>query len=482
MEKPRSSIWIKPSQFRGGFSASDWSFDPDANPTILDAQGQGRVLFITGEIAPVIDGLRLTDGTALSGGGVSIYTATVTLQHTRIYSNTAGQWGGGVYLENSPSIISDNLIYSNTTLGNGNGGGLALANSSAVLITNTISDNRAHRGGGIYLANYKSGSGALLDDNLIQDNIAFDYSYGGNTYDGAGGGIYIISGYTDTLQSNVISQNTARRGGGLNLSYTPAVLFENTIRENYAPYHGGGLYIQGSQPAIYQNQILTNTADSWGGGMSLLTDFAIVKGNTFQGNTAGECGGGLYTQSASEFVGNIFLANTAVEQGGGIFIVEDIDALYQNTVLVGNHAAEGGGIYLWGAVSHFYHTTISANSSTDGRAVVIDKYPGLVDPLATQHVLAKVAFTNTILANQTTGIFATAANTLTVNGVLWYNTPPPIQAAGASLTRLNEFTGDPKFEPDGYHLKAGSSAIDSGGLPALDHDVDGQLRPDVGQL
>ena len=45
---------------RGGYKLADWTLDPASNPTTLDAQQSGRVLTISGDIAPVIEGFRLT--------------------------------------------------------------------------------------------------------------------------------------------------------------------------------------------------------------------------------------------------------------------------------------------------------------------------------------------------------------------------------------------------------------------------------------
>lgn len=42
---------------RGGYRTTAWKTpDPVANPTILDAQGQGRAAYITGPISPTLGG------------------------------------------------------------------------------------------------------------------------------------------------------------------------------------------------------------------------------------------------------------------------------------------------------------------------------------------------------------------------------------------------------------------------------------------
>lgn len=460
---------------RGGYHPQTWAPDPTLNPTIMDAQGLGRVLFITGTVSPTIDGLRLTNGSGTNGGGVYVDTAAVGLSRNEIYGNWAESWGGGVYVKNSAATIAGNHIYSNTTGDSGRGGGLALSDSPATVDDNVIEDNHAHVGGGIVMNNSQGTGGALLTGNTIRDNVAFDLDRDGRTFDGAGGGIDMSSYLTDTLRYNVISGNTAKWGGGVHGFGAAASVVNNTIQENSAPTHGGGLYVQGSQLTLEGNDILSNTAGSWGGGLQIWVNTSIVRGNTFQGNSAGWRGGGMYARSGAQFDGNLFLGNTATEQGGGAFLIHDSGAIYQNSVFVDNQAAEGGALYIWGANASLIHSTIANNTSGDGRAVVIDKYPGLVNPGEPTIATAAVVFTNTIVAGQPVGVFATEGNTLTIDGVLWYATPTHLQVDGVDLTLQNERTGDPAFQADGYHLRLISAARGQG-VSTLDHDVDGQLR------
>jgi hypothetical protein len=283
---------------------------------------------------------------------------------------------------------------------------------------------------------------------------------------------------------NTISDNTAKRGAGLNIDNAPAVIADNRIEQNQAGLYGGGLCVEGNQPTIRDNRVLMNTAASLGGGL-YLSAVATVRGNLLQGNVA-EYGGGLYRQygqSAATFDDNRFLANTATAQGGGAYLYRDSGAVYRNNVFLTNHAQQGGGLYLSGATSQFVHSTIAGNSSADGRGVVIDRYPGLVNPGAPDQIPSSVAFTNTIFADQTVAIFATADNTLSVDGVLWHDMGTPIVAPGANTTRQHEFQGDPRFSTDGYHLRPGASAALDRGTPVENsRDVDGQLRPMGGGL
>ncbi len=101
---------------RGGYTTSNWSIsNPIANPTILDAQGKGRVIYITGDISPTVEGLNITGGSANGwgyiGGGLYIISATATISNCTIYDNVASTNGNG----------------------SGNGGGLALKGAAAIL-------------------------------------------------------------------------------------------------------------------------------------------------------------------------------------------------------------------------------------------------------------------------------------------------------------------------------------------------------------
>ena len=76
------------------------------------------------------------------------------------------------------------------------------------------------------------------------------------------------------------------------------------------------------------------------------------------------------------------------------------------------------------------------------------------------------------------GITVTGGNTLTVNGVLWYGTPMTVsQSITATVVAQHQYSGAPHFATDGYHLMAGSAAIDKGVDAGVNVDIDGGSRP-----
>ncbi len=341
---------------QGGYTAANWSTpDPEANPTTLDAQGQGRVMVLTGDVAPTVQGLRITGGDAEPedrGGGLYLVSSGGLISGNVIYSNTTPYYGGGVYASSASAVLRHNLIQSNTAgIGVGGGGGVYLEGSSATLEHNTIQGNASFSGGGVNL----SGSAASLKGNTIRDNQA-----------ASGGGLYLV--YSNaTSDGDLISHNTASRGGGLYLYDSSPSLTNTVVADNRATWRGAGLYLTSAS---------RNTAPR-------------LAHPTLARNTGGD--------------------------GSGVHVV---------------HEGQG------------YHS--------------------------------QVDLTNAILVSHTLGITVSAGNTATLNATLWHANDTDWSG---NVIHSADHTGDPAFAPDGYHLTGASAALDVGVDAGVDHDIDGQTRP-----
>ena len=192
---------------RGGYTTTNWTTsDPVANPTTLDAEGGGRVLYITGNINPTIEGLRITGGDATvlgsdeDGGGVFVQFATATFMNNQVFSNTA-HVGGGFNLDQSAATLSHNTIISNNA-GHGGGGLWMWQCDNTTLSGNTISFNTASsQAGGLW-----SGGAS--------DNVIFDSNTFSNNYSGGFAGGLELQGEGYSLIGNTIISNTATHGGG----------------------------------------------------------------------------------------------------------------------------------------------------------------------------------------------------------------------------------------------------------------------------
>jgi len=377
---------------RGGYTTINWSTsNPISYPTTLDGQGQGRVLYITGDISPTIEGLRIIGGDANglggcsgygydAGGGVYVITATATISNNVVFSNTACL-GGGLHLEDSDTTLSGNTVYSNTA-DDRSGGGLFLYNSDATLSDNTISSNTAEGyGGGLVL--YESN--ATLSDNTIFFNTANNYDGGGlylqdsdatlsdntiffNTADEIGGGLYLEGGVV-MLSGNTVYSNTAYHGGGLFLDGV-VTLSDNTIFSNTANGYGGGLWLY-NVVTLSGNTIFSNTAN-YGGGLWLDESDATISDNTISFNIANHSGGGLYLADLYEgnatISGNTISFNTANYDGGGLYGGYGGGGLYDivltgNTISSNSADGSGGGLYLEGGDVILTGNTVTSNTA-----------------------------------------------------------------------------------------------------------------------
>jgi uncharacterized repeat protein (TIGR01451 family) len=227
---------------RGGYTITNWNTSyPVSQPTILDAQRQGRVMVIAGNIAPTIENLQIIrgDATGLGGGPNSI------TDHA----------GGGFYVLTATAAIRNNQILNNT----GRGGGAYLQFSSSTLAGNNISGNDTDRSGaGVFL--YQSP--ATIRGNTMTSNTVDPWGLGG-------GGIYVYKS-SATLSENIIHSNAAPRGGGAYLVYSAANLVNNIIADNRldasmgVPY-GSGVAVVGASPKLVHTTIGYNTGGDGSG-------------------------------------------------------------------------------------------------------------------------------------------------------------------------------------------------------------------------
>jgi hypothetical protein len=267
---------------QGGYTPSNWTTpDPEANITTLDAQGQGRVLYVIGGRGSVIDGLHITGGNAFgqpgghlpsdpdgsSGGGVYVhgardpFGAEFTLINSHIFSNTAKQ-GGGVYMSFCCEIatLRGNTFTSNSA--ERDGGGVLLHAGAAALTKNVFDSNTADRGGGLWV----DASGA----NVLRNTFV------ANTAHTAGGGLFLyLMMSRPTLNETLIISNTAERGGGLAITGgdawwgSKATLINTVIADNQASVEGGGMYIVSAYSVQLQHTTLARNDGGDGSGVRI---------------------------------------------------------------------------------------------------------------------------------------------------------------------------------------------------------------------
>ena len=257
--------------------------------TVLDAQAAGVALALDGGVSLpnlTVDGLSLRNGSK----GLAVTNATtVTLTNLAGSNNT----GAAVEVTNSANLtltgsvlnanayglyvtsvsglvtLRNNIFSDNTTAGNGGGCYLSMTGGTALLTGNTIIRNAAAAGGGVYVTGPVS---VTLDSNLISANTASNNS----------AGVFADGTTTLSATNNVIARNTSTTGpgGGIGVTLvTKTTLTNNTLTGNQANT-GGGLWLRLVNVAhaadIYNNIIWGNTATGVGADVYLENTVAAV--------------------------------------------------------------------------------------------------------------------------------------------------------------------------------------------------------------
>ncbi len=205
--------------------------DPAIYKSILDGEGERRVVHISGDITPTLDGFIIANGNATG------------LNLTDCQTKPDG-CGGGVFVLDAHPLIVNNTI----------------TNNVAAITTSGFSTGTNGYGGGLYLAN---AARAVISGNLVISNAA------STAYYGEGGGIYL---WGDTLGTQVQFNR----------------VFSNLATTTDAFGRGGGIH-SGQNSALIQGNIIagnqTNSTGTWpGAGLYQFAGFAHYLGNVVRGN------------------------------------------------------------------------------------------------------------------------------------------------------------------------------------------------------
>jgi len=276
-------VITKSLTLQGGYSPADWyTPDPTANPTIIDAERQGRGVSIVGtyNVHPevTVDGFTVTGGD-YTGLGNPAGVAN------RVCRGRGCDCGGGLYAYNSTLILRNSVITDNVASSNyGQGGGIYLwvvspSGSPASRIENTtVISNSAHWGGGMYVT--KVNNPLTITHSTFRDNYA----------DGSGGGLALASNIEAlvTIAETGFLSNTAQtyQGGGAYIRLVRGeILRMDRVRMsgNETGTQGAALYLgkagSGLASARLTNLLLTSNRSTSGNATDAV--IAIAKGYDF---------------------------------------------------------------------------------------------------------------------------------------------------------------------------------------------------------
>ncbi len=268
---------------KGGYSScSDLTSDPGRRSRIRASNSTQPVVYVSGFASPIPSNVRLESviiefGESEFGAGVRIGGDNdVTLSNVIVRSNTAQSAGGGVYIDgsNGATLTIDDNTRVHSNFAGKFGGGLYCVGGQVDFRDGSIDTNQAYlQGGGVVLesCNMTGSSPGTREiaNNLADssDNADSDDFIDG-TYQAAGGGLLAFAGSSVNLGSSdsltLITDNT---------TYHSDYIFVDSSPINWGARRGfgGGIYARGGGTVVrLQNTHVAGNRSTFGGGMAIL--------------------------------------------------------------------------------------------------------------------------------------------------------------------------------------------------------------------
>ena len=267
---------------------------------------------------------------ALNGGGVNYRQTPYNITFDSNFINNTSPRGGGVNF----FVSFENVVFNGEFIANSANIGGAIAARKGIIENVSFKNNRAEKGGAVFLGiggtvsncnftdNKASGSGgAILAVNAI--NI-LNSVFVNNSAANFGGAVYINNTFSDSKISSTFINNSAKNGGAIFFTgdVSNAVINSNFTGNN-AERAGGALYVFGqSTNNNFTSEFYDNRANKASGGAMFF--YNLAESNSFEGIFADNYalyGGGIffYNKANDNKFDSNFTSNVAKSCGGAIF-------------------------------------------------------------------------------------------------------------------------------------------------------------------
>lgn len=452
-----------PLLLQGGYTRGNWlTSSPINNPTVLDAQQQGRVVY--GATTLALSNLNIVNGKSDTNGG-GVYGPRVSLQGVTLTQNTADS-GGAVYAD-GPLSVNSSGVFSNSALDTG--GGIYAADEISVRNSRFLSNTSNTVGGAIDARRTLTVTSSTFDRNTALTD--------------SGGAVIVDGGVASStvrviITGSAFSNNTALlgSGGALVVQNAKALTVTNSsFSGNEALYVGGAVNANTDfftsvavQNSTFVNNRTTNNPGA-GGALYVIGDLTVTN-SIFISNSA-HTGGAILTSGYNNaIIQSRFISNSAT--GGGGMYLASVNGRIENSLFADNTSAtDGATLELWGPVE-VLHSTIASENETDAAAIIA--------------LYASVGITNTIIANYARGIVQEPGTTVVAQNDLFSGVAVShtLKAGIPSITTLSDLLVGPAdfVNPAAgdYRLSDTSMAIDRGVVTGVSNDFEGQPRPQQG--
>lgn len=491
------------------------------NPLLINLMGtgSGTVITVNDTNAVFLDKFEISGGNGVLGGGISFNNALLQLKDSIVHSNTATQFGGGVYaIHNANSINSTELKMVNSKIldnSSGMGGGGIYCKAGEILIDETsgVFRNQATAidadGGGLYLEHCDLLSFAGTNKTLNLENIQIHKGISHNSASRHGGGIYATSTTIQLMGSRYESGPFVNNG----IAEDPVSLNYNIADSDHNNTgNGGGVYIKGiflsaASLEIHRGKVNNNSA--YTGGAIYIGENTIFKMrrnripivdeinlcwsddcSVMSNNSAKYLGGAIFIEGGSDTtIGQTHITDNRANFGT-VIALNSTDSsnainMYQNFIY--HNGRDGTDGFLDRSVFDIYNNSSSSLSNYSNISIKLNT---ITDNHATSSVFNMIGQNNnltvlsSILHDPTTpligdlnGDFSTA-----IFDCIIANEMTSINVGFATLTRIE--ISDPGFEIRNYdyHIKPGATTVDycdnslTGTDQTLTSDIDDEPR------
>ena len=241
----------------------------------------------------------------------------------------------------------------------------------------------------VKISNRVTGCSVMNDTDVPVNSLTIEGTTGSSTdmLDADGEAYAVLdvdSSVSLTIKKVQIRGGTNLDGGGLSIHGSTNVTIDSClITQNTATRYGGGIYKEGtgwlalSDTQVSQNKAekpLSSTDPACGGGIYIMSASTVsLSGLTgypvhIENNEATDDGGGIVSHVGLVFRYGCIEFNTAGANAGGMQLIGESATLYENVVVEGNEAgADGGGLYVSGssATLTLSGATVAANKATE---------------------------------------------------------------------------------------------------------------------
>lgn len=364
------------------------------------------------KVAAQLTNNEFNENSARNGGAAYLENAELTFADSSFTNNSATEFGGAIYVDQSSSVVVDNITFTGNRVeseSTGNGGAIFSLNGNVQVNESIFTENTSKRNGGAI---------AIASDNVRDDSVqqlsisnsefvsntaekkggaVFWYDYETNDRKGdlaieqttfkdnkanMGGAIYAENAFTVT-GSQFIKNQATDDGGAIDASRTAQFSINGAqFEQNTAGDNGGAINAWADNQlernnTITNSQFIGNKATEKGGAIAWLAvdplwdDVAhniTVENSTFDSNSA-QLGGAINTEGEITLRGETnFVGNTASQQGGAIFVSETGTLNVAGTAVFANNTANNtlNDIHNEGTVNVAGSLTLDGGISGDG--------------------------------------------------------------------------------------------------------------------